>query len=83
MGAAPSSITYATCGDWPCTPVARAVDGDVRFASLGPPSAYHECAVTAEGAIYCWGSVTAQGLPRADSTQSVQTTPVRLREPRF
>lgn len=85
MGADDASVAASSgsgsCGhngyDVPCTPTPLAVAGGRSYASLLSASAVHHCAVDAQGAAWCWGAVTADGLPGATG----HATPVRLREP--
>jgi hypothetical protein len=84
LGVPHSAVTYDSCrigATYPCTPVPTAVSGGHTFTSLSQVGSAHHCGLTAERTAYCWGDVSASGIPPGNLLTGT-TPPVRLPEPR-
>jgi len=73
--------TTETCGGEPCTSTPLMVEEipDVALVSVPPSFGYHTCAVTVDGAAYCWGRNNVGSV--GDGTTQNRFVPVQVLDP--
>ncbi|MGI8498040.1 MAG: Ig-like domain-containing protein [Gemmatimonadaceae bacterium] len=64
-----TTLTSDRCYGHPCSNIPVLVSGSTTFASLTASSGNHSCALTLDGAAYCWG---ANSLGELGSTEGLE-----------